>query len=167
MRMLALLVPMCLIFFLSTRAEAGSSGVQEQGADQVEFAAKIQSINGINYVLYDDMWIPTRMILGSQKLLVDLWLNGILPIEFDANVNGTRQQIFLDACGWWENVSQIRCVLRTAEDDFIAVAASNVNNSFVGRIGNEQPMNIVSWGNPGTIAHEIGHALGMIHEHQR
>jgi len=167
MRMLTLIVPMCLVFFLSTRAESGSSGVQEQEIDQVEFAANIQSFNGIDYVLYDDMWIPTRMILGSQKLSVGLWLNGVLPIEFDPNVNAMRQQIFMDACGWWENVSQISCVLRTAEDDFIAVAASNVNNSYVGRIENEQPMNIVSWGTPGIIAHEIGHALGMIHEHQR
>ena len=41
------------------------------------------------------------------------------------------------------------------------------NSSQVGMVGGEQRLNIVSWGDPYKIIHELMHALGMYHEHAR
>jgi len=40
-------------------------------------------------------------------------------------------------------------------------------NSYVGRIGGEQIINIADWAEVGNIMHEIMHALGFLHEHSR
>jgi len=43
----------------------------------------------------------------------------------------------------------------------------NVMNSYVGRIGGKQDINIAWWALYGNIMHEICHAVGLRHEHQR
>lgn len=39
--------------------------------------------------------------------------------------------------------------------------------SWVGKIGGGQEIHIADWASPGDIIHEIGHALGLLHEHAR
>ncbi|MEU9130765.1 M12 family metallopeptidase [Kitasatospora sp. NPDC048540] len=40
-------------------------------------------------------------------------------------------------------------------------------NSYVGRIGGEQAVNIPTWCTTGSIIHEVGHAVGLWHEQSR
>lgn len=70
----------------------------------------------------------------------------------------------------WETVANVRFVRRQSQADFIEFInhPSNAacNSSETGRQGGRQLVRC-SFGFASTIFHEIGHAIGLIHEHQR
>src|SRR5262249_33823038 len=78
--------------------------------------------------------------------------------------NRTR---WLDAAAEWSRYVQVSFVQRTSEANYVVVHDATANNSLVGMQGGAQDLNIVTWSSKFIIAHEIGHALGQIHEHQR
>ena len=68
----------------------------------------------------------------------------------------------------WEGKANIRFVQRHNEADFIEfVTGQDACGSPVGRIGNKQSVSLQTNCTTAAAIHEIGHALGMIHEHQR
>jgi hypothetical protein len=105
---------------------------------------------------------------ASAAGLVDLWPSGVVPYVFDAEVTAEHRRHFLDATAEWAAFANIHFVLRTTEADYVLVRnyESAGGQSAVGRIGGEQLLQIGSWNRP-TLLHEIGHTLGLIHEHQR
>ena len=97
----------------------------------------------------------------------NLWPGGIVPYEFDANVDSTNRQRVLDAMAEIESVSGVSFVPRTNEPDYIHILASNGNWSYVGMIGGRQDLGIFNWSVHYIIVHELMHALGAWHEQQR
>lgn len=165
----------CMVLFAFSQSIAQSSVGSHSARTPKQVAKKRStqlkkkaspSLRG-NYVLYDDMFLPSLTVKSASPLNVRLWTNGILPIVFDSNVNVTQQQAFFAACAWWSGVANIACRQRSAEPNFILVRAADGNNSYVGSIGGQQVLNLFNWNIAGIIAHEIGHAMGMIHEHMR
>jgi hypothetical protein len=98
---------------------------------------------------------------------MNLWPGGVLPYAFDPNVVDVNQERALEAMAELEAVASVHFVPRTDEDDYIVITASSVNSSFVGRIGGPQPVLIAGWTFRFVIVHELMHALGAWHEHQR
>jgi Astacin (Peptidase family M12A). len=49
----------------------------------------------------------------------------------------------------------------------IHISAQNTSYSNIGRQGGKQDLSFADWATVGTVMHEIGHALGMFHEHSR
>jgi hypothetical protein len=58
-------------------------------------------------------------------------------------------------------------VPRTVQTNYLLIQSSSGNNSYVGMIGGSQTVNIYNWDYKFIMVHELMHALGFVHEHQR
>lgn len=95
------------------------------------------------------------------------WTDGIVYYEFDANVTAAQRDIWLEAAHHWYCAADITFIEGQGDGNFIHVFTGTGNWSYVGMITGQQDMSLVSWHRLFTVAHEIGHALGLIHEHSR
>ncbi len=98
------------------------------------------------------------------------WPNGVVPYVIDAAM--ANQARIADAVNHWNtNLSgYVRLIPRTTETAYIrfAVAAPGTCSSYVGYYRYAgQPVNIGDYCSTGNVIHEIGHALGLYHEHTR
>ncbi len=104
---------------------------------------------------------------------VNLWPSGIVYYAFDASVSAAHQRSFVDAANEWSAFANVSFVLRTNQINYVLVkdggAGLSGGNSFVGmKNPGPQDLNIGSYSwNRDTITHEVGHVLGLVHEHQR
>jgi len=97
----------------------------------------------------------------------NLWPGGIVHYQIDAavtQVNRDRLRIAMDELQTFANVT---FVPRTTQTAHIYVQNSTVNNSFVGRIGGSQIVNLFNFDYRYIIIHELMHALGTWHEQNR
>jgi len=102
------------------------------------------------------------------------WTNGTIPFTFDPAVTGPHQQAFLDAAGEWAMFANLHFVPLTTQTNYLLVknapdgSGEGGLSSGVGMVGGMQYIQIGpnSW-NRDTLCHEIGHVLGLVHEHQR
>lgn len=107
------------------------------------------------------------------------WTGALLPIEFAPNVVLSKQFLFFNACNAWSVNTPIRCQARNGESNFIWVEewdgtgrkcdTVNASCSQVGMQSGQQEIYIHEshWGSRYILEHEIGHAIGYLHEHQR
>ena len=107
---------------------------------------------------------------GALDLSTRLWPNGVVPYIFDRQLDGARRQVFLEAARHWEAVAPVAFVPHTGEDDWIVVQPQRES-------GGRATVGMGGFG-PGIVAlgpdagirvalHELGHTLGMHHEHNR
>jgi hypothetical protein len=141
---------------------------------------------GAGEFILDDMIIdeseieapPTTNSGGFQTQAADgfyvynsrKWSNGIIPIEFDSSISTTNRDNFNKACAMWSAAANIKCVPRSGQSGYVYVTDNSSGCfSYVGAgSGGKRDLNLASncWGQ-GTILHELGHAMGLMHEHQR
>jgi len=122
-------------------------------------------------IIEGDILVRTGLYLAASG--TQLWPNGTVPFEFDANVTVANQTAMRNAMAQWERVANVRfvqCPGNTCpgnQTDYVHIQDSAANNSPVGMQGGQQVINIVSWTSPFIIAHELAHTLGMWHEQSR
>lgn len=96
-----------------------------------------------------------------------LWPGGVVPYAFNANTNATQQAQMRAAMNEIEAACGVRFIVRTSEPAYLNIQDSTGNNSFVGRQGGAQTVNIFNWNVKFIMCHELLHALGEWHEQQR
>ncbi|MBO4232989.1 hypothetical protein FO675_01500 [Riemerella anatipestifer] len=121
--------------------------------------------------------LPSQMeakAVGRHPYQNMFW--SMLRYTFSSNLNDYQKQQILEAISYIESQTNARFYNATGQPTidpnygfaypYVEFTSSNVNNSYVGRKGGKQVLNLYNY-DRGTIVHEICHALGMFHEQCR
>ena len=97
------------------------------------------------------------------------WTDGIVAYEFDSTIVERTRDLCLQAFRKWEEGTPLRFPPWTTEENYLLIVDSGNSPSFsgVGMHGGRQRLYIAQPANVRNIMHELGHAIGLHHEHQR
>jgi len=92
------------------------------------------------------------------------WPGGVVPYVLGSGVNTATVNA---AISHWNTIlsGTIRLTPRTNQTSYVTFTNSSKCSSYVGRIGGNQPIYVSSACTTGNVIHEIGHAVGLYHEH--
>ena len=106
-------------------------------------------------------------LTGESVYTPATWPGGVVPYEFDANVNALKRQQFRAAAEQIQQAAAVTFVERTGEVDYLHIQYAAANGAYVGRQGGPQMLYLYDWDYSYIIVHELMHCLGFFHEHQR
>ncbi len=96
------------------------------------------------------------------------WPYGVVPYVIDPAL--PQQDRVQEAIRHWHTLTSIRFVPKTSETDYILFTPEptgvGASFSYVGMTGGLQKIWISKGANTKSVAHEMGHAIGLFHQHQ-
>ncbi len=112
---------------------------------------------------------PDNTLDGRNKISAvsnkeSLWPGGIIAYVLDPELTNPHVH---DAIQHWEQNTPIRFVERTDQPNWIRFVPGSRCAASVGMVGGEQKIILSKNCGPGGVVHEIGHAVGLYHEHER
>lgn len=93
------------------------------------------------------------------------WPNKVVPYVINSSL--PNQSRVTNAITHWESKTNFDFVPRTNQQNYIEFVVGTGCSSYVGMIGGRQTINLASGCTTGNVIHEIGHAIGLWHEHTR
>lgn len=96
-----------------------------------------------------------------------VWPNKTLVWKFKNGLDQATKDKWNAAIAHWQAVTDVEFKVRTSEANYVQVIKGSGCYSYIGRIGGRQDLSIGSGCSTGNAIHEIGHALGLYHEHTR
>jgi hypothetical protein len=104
--------------------------------------------------------------MAARPPEADLWRGGVVPYEINPDLANTAA--IHDSIKIIEKQTNIRFVGRLRQEDYVRFSKQTAGNpnSQIGRQGGRQYLNS-SVSSIGAFLHEMGHAVGLMHEHQR
>lgn len=110
---------------------------------------------------------------SASSISSNKWFDGIVPYQYAEDIsNAELISKSQEAITHWNKHSSIRLVERTEANaeqykDYLEITKGPGCASYVGRIGGKQEIWFSSICSTGSMIHEIGHAIGLLHEHTR
>ncbi|CAP24291.2 Protein CBR-NAS-12 [Caenorhabditis briggsae] len=112
-----------------------------------------------------DLTIRGVSIKGNSN---NRWENNIVPFVISPQYSATQKKILISSLRYFERVSCFKFVDRTTQNDYLFIVPLDGCYSYVGKIGGRQALSLAAdciadyiiW-------HEMMHAIGFEHEHQR
>jgi uncharacterized protein (TIGR02145 family) len=117
------------------------------------------------YIFQGDILLqtPTR---GAVYAEGDLWPNN--TVYYTINSNLPDKERVTQAIEYYHTYTNLTFIERTNQSNYIDfIYDANGCSSYLGMIGGRQPIRLANWGTKGNVIHEIGHAIGLLHEHSK
>jgi hypothetical protein len=125
------------------------------------------------YVLVGDIQRPQGYDSYGSLYAPNLWNAGIVFYSLDLNVSATDEALIRAAMDDWEEVADLVFIESSPQLNWIHIRDSDNDvtpacNSSIGMQGGMQTLNLTSGcAQSFKVHHELGHALGIHHEHNR
>lgn len=96
----------------------------------------------------------------------------MIPVKYDESISFANRRKFKKACQKWSKGSGVKCVNYNKQKDYLYLTSFSDQSCYsqvgTGRNGGVRRMNIgVGCWTAFHLVHELGHAFGLMHEHQR
>jgi len=161
-------------------AYPGETGIPKKGTFRGNEITYIE-IDGKAVFEGDIILTPEQLGQGNARTqslikLSSLWRNGRVPYSIDPSV--TNKTPILEAIAELEATTQVRFVERrgqipglpnypSARTSYVTFKRAQGYSSSIGQVGGEQFITLPVDATKGGVLHEIGHTIGLFHEHTR
>lgn len=175
----------CTLFLTLAVLAAGVMAQEPMGGDP---HIKPPRVEEPAYVRFDDMLLTREQLTGEaarpQAAILDFrtangyWDFGVVPFQISPDFTEAQRSRIVTAMNGWMSVAPVVFVPRTNEFGFLDITkepeAPPVPSPCFSFVGQSRRATKVRTNlgdrcadSMGTIYHELGHALGMFHEHSR
>lgn len=108
----------------------------------------------------------------AHSALGKRWPNAVIPYAVSNALTSATKSWIQAAIAHWSNNTPMKFVLldesnKNQYSDYVEFVEGSGCSSYIGRQGGRQPITLSTACSQGNIVHEIGHAIGLYHEHAR